>query len=415
MSFFGPLFYFILALSLLVLVHEWGHFYVARRSGVRVLRFSIGFGPELLGWTRGDTRYSLSAIPFGGYVKFAGDNPEEERDETSDEFLSQSLGVRSAIVIAGPLMNYLLAIVLFAAALYFGGIETIGTTRIGMVEESSVAETVGIRADDVLRTINGEPVTDWYEVGVQLTEIGAGEAFEIEVEREGRTELLTGSAPPTRGFADTTLGVSPFAETLIGRVHSDGPASEAGLRAGDRILTVDGQPVDRWDGDGGDHPRPPRRRGHDRVGARRGTRRRGGDPAGRRDSHGERHGEDRPDRDRAGRGAAPGRRRHRDRRRLGAHVVAHAHGGPAPAAHPEHDLQVPLPGRRRRGSGRTRSHCAAVRRGREPRHHHVPGDDGEHLHAARHLQPAADPGAGRGTSRALPRGVRDSPARRRSG
>jgi regulator of sigma E protease len=81
MSVLQPTFFLLLALSLLVLVHEWGHFYVARRSGVRVLRFSIGFGPEILGYTNGDTRYSICAIPFGGYVKFAGDNPEEERDE----------------------------------------------------------------------------------------------------------------------------------------------------------------------------------------------------------------------------------------------------------------------------------------------------------------------------------------------
>ena len=83
MSFLQPLVVFIAALSILVLVHEWGHYYVARRSGVRVLRFSIGFGPEVLGITRGETRWSICAIPFGGYVKFAGDNPEEERDDVS--------------------------------------------------------------------------------------------------------------------------------------------------------------------------------------------------------------------------------------------------------------------------------------------------------------------------------------------
>jgi regulator of sigma E protease len=246
MSFLEPAFFLILALSLLVLVHEWGHFYVARRSGVRVLRFSIGFGPELLGLTRGDTRYSICAIPFGGFVKFAGDNPEEEREESSDEFLSQTVGVRSAIVLAGPVMNYVLAIVLFAGALYFGGIETIETTQIGVVAEESVAEEIGAKPDDVILSVNGALVSDWIEFSEELIKIQAGDAFEIEVNRAGERIYLSGNAPEDAGFGQSPLGVAPFTKPEIGHVKRGGPAWNAGLRRGDRILSVDGEQVDRW-------------------------------------------------------------------------------------------------------------------------------------------------------------------------
>jgi regulator of sigma E protease len=246
MSFLQPLLSFILALSLLVLVHEFGHFWVARRSGVRVLRFSVGFGPELAGITRGDTRYSLCAIPFGGYVKFAGDNPEEVRDETSDEFLSQSLGTRSAIVLAGPVMNYVLAILLFAVVLKVGGMETIGTTRIGSVEKGSLAETIDIRTDDVIRSVDGVPVADWMEFGRELVRVDGGTEFALSVERGGQTVTVRGTAPTEGGFATQPLGISPFTEPRIGGVQSDGPAAAAGLQAGDRILEVAGTPVDRW-------------------------------------------------------------------------------------------------------------------------------------------------------------------------
>ena len=246
MSFLQPLLSFILALSLLVLVHEFGHFWVARRAGVRVLRFSIGFGPEIAGITRGDTRYSICWIPFGGYVKFAGDNPEEQRDETSDEFLSQPLGTRSAIVLAGPVMNYVLAILLFAVVLKVGGIDTIDTTRIGSVEPASLAEELGLRPDDVIRSVDGVEVTDWREFGERLMRVGSGEEFTISVERTGTSSEVRGTTPDDGGFAVAPLGITPFVEPIIGGVQEGGPAWEAGLREGDRVLSVAGTPVDRW-------------------------------------------------------------------------------------------------------------------------------------------------------------------------
>ncbi len=242
------LFFFILLLSILVIAHEWGHYWVARRAGVRVLRFSVGFGPELLGVTRGPTRWSLCAIPFGGFVKFAGDNPEEETPGAPDEFLAQPVLTRAAIVLAGPAMNYLLAIVVYAGVLFFVGEETIETTRIGEVEKDSIAATIGVRADDVVKSIDGVAVADWSELSQALSKIGAGSAFTLDVERAGEPIRIEGRAPETAGFDQSPLGVGPYTDPVIGFVKHSGPAWEAGIRNGDRVLEVGGVPVDRWSG-----------------------------------------------------------------------------------------------------------------------------------------------------------------------
>src|SRR5215218_6957431 len=111
---------FLFVLGVLIFVHELGHFLMARRIGVRVLAFSLGFGPKLIGFRRGDTEYRISAVPLGGYVKMAGENPDDPRSGASDEFLSKSKWQRFQILIAGPVMNILLALVLTAVILMRG-------------------------------------------------------------------------------------------------------------------------------------------------------------------------------------------------------------------------------------------------------------------------------------------------------
>ncbi|MFN8178721.1 MAG: RIP metalloprotease RseP [bacterium] len=247
MSFFAPALYLVIALSILVLVHEWGHFIVARRTGVRVLKFSIGFGPEVVGVTRGETRWCLSAIPFGGYVKFAGDNPEESRDGASDEFLSQTVGVRSAIVLAGPVMNYVLAIALFAGVLYMAGEPVAHSTKIGEVVAGSVAESVGIQAGDVVRSVNGTHVEDWDSFTHELYRIGPAQDYKFEMDRKGQTVEIAGRTKADRGFGpDSPLGVIYHRDAVLGYVKRGDPAWKAGLRTGDRILEYDGRKADRW-------------------------------------------------------------------------------------------------------------------------------------------------------------------------
>ena len=111
---------FVFVLGVLIFVHELGHFLVARRIGVRVLTFSLGFGPKLLSFKRGDTEYCISAIPLGGYVKMAGENPEDTRTGAADEFLSKSKWQRFQVLVMGPVMNILLALVVMAVVLYQG-------------------------------------------------------------------------------------------------------------------------------------------------------------------------------------------------------------------------------------------------------------------------------------------------------
>lgn len=246
MTFLAPAFWLIVALSILVLVHEWGHYIVARKAGVRVLKFSIGFGPEVFGVTRGDTRWSISAIPFGGYVKFAGDNPEETRDETSDEFLSKGVGARSAIVLAGPAMNYVLAVLLFATVLYVSGDPVPHPTRIGEVVEDSVAQSLGVRAGDVVRSVNGTAVDTWNSFTDELYRIGPRESFRFVLDRGGREVEIAGTAGD-KGFGmGAPLGVIYHQDAVMGYVKRNGPAWNAGLRTGDRVVSFDGRASDRW-------------------------------------------------------------------------------------------------------------------------------------------------------------------------
>jgi regulator of sigma E protease len=244
----SSIFFFLLLLSILVIAHELGHFWIARRLGVRVMRFSVGLGPEITGFTRGDTRYSISAIPFGGYVKFAGDNPEEETSGASDEFLSKPVWVRAAIVLGGPLMNYLLAILVYAGVLFFAGEETIDTTRIGEVAKDTTASSMGMQPDDVVKSVNGKPIETWEEFGKEISKVGAGSDFQVEVERGGQALTLNGQAPADAGLDQSPLGVGPYTEPVIGYVKHDGPAYQGGLRKGDRVLSIDEQEIDRWSG-----------------------------------------------------------------------------------------------------------------------------------------------------------------------
>ncbi|MBC8337244.1 MAG: RIP metalloprotease RseP [Rhodospirillales bacterium] len=194
---------FLIVLTVLVYAHEWGHYWVARRNGVRVEVFSIGFGPELFGWNnKAGTRWKISAIPLGGYVKMLGqsDLPEdisedgEDEDPISEEdkpfsFQHKTLAQRAAIVVAGPLANFLLAIVLFA-----GLIMTVGTPRhyagVGNVLENSAAAQAGIKAGDRIVDIDGEKVV-WFSDLVRIVSAKPGVPLKVTILRgQGEITLL---------------------------------------------------------------------------------------------------------------------------------------------------------------------------------------------------------------------------------
>src|SRR5713101_9874083 len=158
-------------LGILILVHEWGHFVVAKLCGVRVNVFSFGYGPRLLGLKRGDTDYRLSALPFGGYVRMAGDNPSEDRSGSPDEFLSRPLWQRFLIAIAGPSMNFILAIVVMAILFLVGVAEPTFMSQpmnVAGVLDGSPAAEAGIKAGDRIIEINGQKNPRWGDALFEL-------------------------------------------------------------------------------------------------------------------------------------------------------------------------------------------------------------------------------------------------------
>src|SRR5216684_635021 len=162
------LFAFAIVLGVLIFAHESGHFLVAKLFRVRVLVFSFGFGRRLFGFRRGDTDYRVSLIPLGGYVRMAGDNPEEAQPSAPDEFLSKPRWQRFLILVAGPFMNLLIAIA-FVAVVNYAGIETVITQAVlSEVQPNLPAAKAGLRPFDRIVSIDGEAVEDWDDVNLAI-------------------------------------------------------------------------------------------------------------------------------------------------------------------------------------------------------------------------------------------------------
>jgi len=235
---------FLFVLGVLIFVHELGHFLMARRIGVRVLTFSLGFGPKLLNVKRGDTEYCVSAIPLGGYVKMAGENPEDTRTGAPDEFLSKGKWQRFQVLVMGPVMNLVLAIVVMAVVLYQGAPVpayeqqpvVIGT----FADANSVAARAGLKAGDRLVTIDGKPVENWEQY---LYMIGgkAKRNVTIGYVRDGRANELI-LVPDGQGkYEMGDIGIQPLVHPEVVEVSPHQPAAEAGLRKGDGIIGLNGE------------------------------------------------------------------------------------------------------------------------------------------------------------------------------
>jgi regulator of sigma E protease len=229
-------------LGVLVFVHELGHFMMARWHGVRVLTFSLGFGPMLLKVKRGDTEYAISAIPLGGYVKMAGENAEDQRTGSDDEFLSKTKWQRFQILFMGPLMNLILAVVLTAIVLMQGAeVPTYEDqpVLVGKVESSSPAEQSGIRVGDRILKVNGEDTPTWERFAI-LIGTRANRDVPIDILRDGHEERVS-VRPKGRGrFGVGEIGVLPDVYPSVSSVVAGGRAESAGLKGGDTILAIDG-------------------------------------------------------------------------------------------------------------------------------------------------------------------------------
>ncbi|MGE5175030.1 MAG: RIP metalloprotease RseP [Hyphomicrobiales bacterium] len=247
LDFLTVLFYGALVLGVLVLVHELGHFLVAKWLGVRVLSFSMGMGPRLFGFRKGDTDYRISLLPLGGFVRMAGDNPEEERSGDKAEFLEQPWWGRALIVFAGPGANLVFALVLYFALFTIGYSESDYRARVDRVEPNSVAAQVGLEHGDAFVTWNGATATTMGQlldaVSATLDRKAGPDPVPFLVERHGAQVPLHVPRAEIEAF---TRGFEWDAGTTIGNVLIGLPAYSAGLRDGDQILAVDGARVRNW-------------------------------------------------------------------------------------------------------------------------------------------------------------------------
>ncbi|MEN9764036.1 MAG: hypothetical protein RI906_3862 [Pseudomonadota bacterium] len=257
MSFLQTVLAFLLALTLLIFVHELGHYLVARWCGVKVLRFSIGFGRPLIRWRVGAdrTEWVIAAIPLGGYVRMLDERDHEPGQTIVPQdlpraFSRRPLWQRSAIVVAGPLANFLLAIGLYAA-LGWAGAER----PVALVDEpaaSTPAALAGVRSGDRIVSVNGSTVAGWDGVRLRLLDaVVTRQPAVLGVERLGSvrelrvaTDGLAPNAAESDFLRDLGLALAP-GKVLIGQLISGEPAEKAGLQPGDQVVSVQGQPVKR--------------------------------------------------------------------------------------------------------------------------------------------------------------------------
>jgi len=241
---------FAFVLGVLVFVHELGHFMAARWNGVRVLTFSLGFGPKLLKFRRGDTEYCLSAIPLGGYVKMAGENPEDPRSGQPDEFLSKTKWQRFQILIMGPAMNLGLAVIVLAVVLMQGATAPAYISRpalVGVVKSGSPAEKAGLQRGDIITRLGSADVSTWEHLEMAVASRPEREV-EMVVIRDRQEQRLT-IRPDlaelrTRGnarFEIGTIGVWPDVNPSIRALVAGEPAEKAGLKPGDVIVSINGE------------------------------------------------------------------------------------------------------------------------------------------------------------------------------
>lgn len=250
---------FLVSLAILVAIHEFGHFWVARRMGVKVLRFSIGFGKPLLTWrgrSADQTEYVVAAIPLGGYVKMLDEREGEvEPHELHRAFNRQSVGKRAAIVAAGPIFNFLLAIVAYWIIFVIGMVGL--KPYIGNVAPDSPAARSGLQSGDLIVSVSGKPTPTWDTAILTLLDKGLDhERVALVLQDPQRStrrvtlDLSSISGDLDRGNLLDAIGMQPSRPSIpaiIGQTEPGGPADRAGLQADDLILAANGEPVADWD------------------------------------------------------------------------------------------------------------------------------------------------------------------------
>jgi len=247
---------FVVAIGVLITVHEYGHFWVARRVGIKVLKFSVGFGPALVSWRgRDGVEYVIAALPLGGFVKMAGEVPGQEPDlEPGEEhraYNRRPVLQRMAVASAGPLMNFAFAAAAFVV-IYLIGVQGV-VPRIGYVAPESPAAAADLEVGDQLEAVAGEAVQSWNEARLALIRAAMdGERIPLRVERGGATHRtwldLSGSGADNldAGFLQRGIGLAPYQPVVAAEIEAGSPAQAAGLQPGDQIVGIDGRSLVSW-------------------------------------------------------------------------------------------------------------------------------------------------------------------------
>jgi regulator of sigma E protease len=244
---------FVIVLGILIFIHELGHFLFAKLNGVGVLKFSLGFGPALIKKKIGETEYMVSAVPLGGYVKMLGEDARQEDDGLSAidpkrSFAKKSLKARSSIVVAGPLFNLLLAIVIFMIIGWIG--LPFFPPVIGTVLKDSPADKSGLKSGDRIVSIQGGRVEAWEDIPALMSESKSKGTYEIIIDRDG-TQFAVHVKPEIKKdkniFGEdinrAMIGISKDPGVILSRISPNSPAQKAGLKPGDRIVSIDGKPT----------------------------------------------------------------------------------------------------------------------------------------------------------------------------
>ncbi|HEY2385053.1 MAG TPA: RIP metalloprotease RseP [Terriglobia bacterium] len=235
----------VLVLGIIIILHELGHYLVARYFKIRIETFSVGFGPRLFGFKRGDTDYRVSAFPLGGYVKMAGDTPSESLTGAPHEFLSKPKWQRFLVASAGPLMNMILAVVLLTGLFMYGREvpEFLASeAKVGIVETGSPADQAGVHEGDRIIALDGKKNPNWQDVEARV-ELNSGSSLPMVLDRNG--ESISTSITPIkkepndRGY----VGMGPHLPVIVKSVWGE-PAKAAGLQPGDEVTVVNGINLD---------------------------------------------------------------------------------------------------------------------------------------------------------------------------
>jgi regulator of sigma E protease len=242
---------FIIILSILVVAHEFGHFIVARMNKVKVEKFAIGFGPALFTRKGKETDFVICLFPLGGYVKLAGDN-RLELTGADYEFLSKPVSAKIKIVFAGPLFNFIFAFILFWLVAMFGMTYKYVEPVVGAVKAESTAYKAGIHEGDEIIEVNGKPVKVWDDIDKRIYK--SKSEVELKVKRDNK--IISFNVPTFRDqiFDEFgakrkvySIGISAYIAPVVGNLIENFPAQKAGIQKGDRIVSVNGTKVARWE------------------------------------------------------------------------------------------------------------------------------------------------------------------------